>query len=440
MSGINIGILQNAYPLSAEAIKELEKQVLENKEAFVYLDENSQLCFSMSQEVNSIKDLAWHNAYELSAENNSFIKKAYKKTGLKTYSLDKVLEKNNIEDPWREPSTPEEERLEGDGQEFYTAAPSTLSFRSTAPLNELQDVQINGQTVDPSNYTLEEGSTIVKLKHDYLSTLNVGKYELSVISDSKTVKGDFTVTAPKLNEYGFYYDQPYSIEVPLDEDGNMLTMLAIFNDPIGIGGIDESLYTSCGYLSDASGQRIPFTYSVDGSTITTYSGEQNDQLLFEIHPDGLFLDGYGKFTLGSDLCKSDGHNLYMFNGESFAVGHITAMEAISYSPIKSSIADIPVTNIADYGYLGVTTSDMNTLVIPEGVTHIGKEAFADSSVRDIYFPSTLLSIGSSVFLDCYLNSITFAGTCDEWKVIEGHGELSMSGVSYIQCSDGQVAL
>jgi hypothetical protein len=76
-------------------------------------------------------------------------------------------------------------------------APSTLSFRSTAPLNELQDVQINGQTVDPANYELEEGSTIVKLKHDYLSTLDIGKYEVSVVSDSKIVKGDFTVTAPE---------------------------------------------------------------------------------------------------------------------------------------------------------------------------------------------------------------------------------------------------
>jgi hypothetical protein len=90
-------------------------------------------------------------------------------------------------------------------------APSTLSFRSTAPLNELQDIQINGQTVDPSNYELEEGSTIVKLKYDYLSTLNNGKYELSVVSDNKTAKGDFTVAAPKLNEYGFYYDIPYKL-------------------------------------------------------------------------------------------------------------------------------------------------------------------------------------------------------------------------------------
>ena len=85
------------------------------------------------------------------------------------------------------------ERLEGDGAEYYTLAPTALSFRSTAPLNELQEVQINGVTVDPSNYTLEEGSTIVTFPIDYLKTLNVGSYEVAVASNSKNVKGGFSV-------------------------------------------------------------------------------------------------------------------------------------------------------------------------------------------------------------------------------------------------------
>ncbi|MBQ2005988.1 MAG: hypothetical protein II205_00290, partial [Bacteroidales bacterium] len=106
------------------------------------------------------------------------------------------------------PDTPEQERLEGDGAEYYTLAPTALSFRSTAPLNEFQEVKVNGEVVDPSNYTLEEGSTIVTLSIDYLKTLDIGSYEVDIVSDSKTVKGGFTVAAPELNEYGFYYNQP----------------------------------------------------------------------------------------------------------------------------------------------------------------------------------------------------------------------------------------
>lgn len=100
IKGINTGILFNAQPLSAEAIKNIEKAVLEGGKAFVYLDENSKLCFALPQEINSIKDLAWNHAYELSAEEGVFVKRAYKKNGLKTFFLEKTLKKQAIDGPW----------------------------------------------------------------------------------------------------------------------------------------------------------------------------------------------------------------------------------------------------------------------------------------------------------------------------------------------------
>lgn len=56
MSGINSGILQNVSPLSTEAIKELERKVLETGEAYAYLDQNSKLCFAMPHGVDGIKN------------------------------------------------------------------------------------------------------------------------------------------------------------------------------------------------------------------------------------------------------------------------------------------------------------------------------------------------------------------------------------------------
>jgi hypothetical protein len=102
-----------------------------------------------------------------------------------------------------------EERLEGDGGEYYTLAPAALTFRSIEPLAEFQEVKVNGEVVDPSNYTLEEGSTVVKLSIDYLKTLDVGSYNIDVVSEKNTVSGGFRVAAPQLNEHGFYYNQPY---------------------------------------------------------------------------------------------------------------------------------------------------------------------------------------------------------------------------------------
>lgn len=100
MAGINTGILTNAYPLSADRIKELERQVLENNKTFAYLDEDSSLCFALPWGVDGIKELAWNNAYELSASDGILIKKTYKKNGLRSFYLDKTMSKQHIDDPW----------------------------------------------------------------------------------------------------------------------------------------------------------------------------------------------------------------------------------------------------------------------------------------------------------------------------------------------------
>jgi hypothetical protein len=105
MAGINIGILPKAAPLSVEQIKRLEKQVLEEQKTFAYLNENYELCFVIPCGIDYIKDLAWHNAYELRTEEEKLVKKVYKKTGLKTFYLEKVLQKTDIEDSWIEDNT-----------------------------------------------------------------------------------------------------------------------------------------------------------------------------------------------------------------------------------------------------------------------------------------------------------------------------------------------
>lgn len=100
MSGINTGILTNAHPLSTDHIKELEAKVLNGGGSFAYLDENSRLCFAMHKSVNSIKELAWDNAYELTNAGSLLTKRAYKKTGLKTFVLDKTFTKADINAAW----------------------------------------------------------------------------------------------------------------------------------------------------------------------------------------------------------------------------------------------------------------------------------------------------------------------------------------------------
>lgn len=100
MPGINSGILTNAYPLTADQIKNLEKRVLETGIAIVYLNESKELCFAMPTGVEGIKDLAWSHAYELKTENSLITKNVYEKTSIDTIALTDVMQKQSINDSW----------------------------------------------------------------------------------------------------------------------------------------------------------------------------------------------------------------------------------------------------------------------------------------------------------------------------------------------------
>jgi hypothetical protein len=103
MSGINTGILSNAYPLTTEQIKELEKWVLETQETIAYLDEQGKLCFIGGPfDPEGIKDLAWNRAYDLSIDSSGTLnKKGYKKEGLNSFYLKATMQKQDMSEAWK---------------------------------------------------------------------------------------------------------------------------------------------------------------------------------------------------------------------------------------------------------------------------------------------------------------------------------------------------
>ena len=56
-------------------------------------------------------------------------------------------------------------------------------------------MEIDGKTLDTKNYTVIEGSTIVTLNGDYVSTLSVGTHTIGVVSKNGTATATFTVEA-----------------------------------------------------------------------------------------------------------------------------------------------------------------------------------------------------------------------------------------------------
>lgn len=574
MSGINSGILQNASPLSAEAIKELERKVLETGEAYAYLDQNSKLCFAMPHGIEGIQELAWNSAYELSSASGTLTKKAYKKTGLKTFTLDKTFTKSSIDEPWlsnsifrfygdfanydydavNEPiklvkvsnkffskqelqsgtisiytnldgldglGTPgiqeyaashpvlvwlEEqdaesglklsavtfgdsgmpfvlsminpdpteytdfpntgtyfmylegddtgdgvsdtiiytvsisclteadaiqpiERLGGDGQEFYTAAPAALSFRSTAPLNEFQEVQINGQTIDPSNYTLEEGSTIVKFSIDYLNTLDAGTHNVAIVSKNKTVAGQFNVSQPKVNEYGFCYNTPYAI--PAEMASVVESHACVILTDKQLEWLDDPLPLAVVCVNNA--YRGFGLYRIDGQTLNLATFDEMFNLSVQVISPyellvGMDVDGEQQqlpMAINGDpvYYASDGAHLYVLNGdeESYAASSVGLAMDKPY-PILTGVNGLPTTAISSRGYEGVAYP--GCLEIPNTVIEIGEKAFAGLSAS-VHIPNSVEFIGHATFLE-YL-SIIYIDSLEHWCGINFDGQQILAG-------------
>ena len=81
----------------------------------------------------------------------------------------------------------------GQNEKWTQGSANELIFTSNAPLSEFISVTIDGQVVDEKNYVKEEGSTIIKLKADYLSTLPAGNHTISINSTSGSATTAFTI-------------------------------------------------------------------------------------------------------------------------------------------------------------------------------------------------------------------------------------------------------
>ncbi len=85
---------------------------------------------------------------------------------------------------------------EGDGLTVTFGDRKQLSFRSTAPIVEFIRAEFDGEALDEKHYTKKEGSTVITLNEDFVSTLSVGKHTLSIVSVGGMATAEFTVNAP----------------------------------------------------------------------------------------------------------------------------------------------------------------------------------------------------------------------------------------------------
>lgn len=323
----------------------------------------------------------------------------------------------------------EDGELEGSGSEFYTLAPTALTFRSTEPLSEFSEVQINGVTVDPSNYTLEEGSTIVTLPIDYLKTLNVGSYEVAVVSANKAPKGNFSVKAPELNEHGFYYNQPYTAWV------DMLSAKLVFfvrND-----GTADTIFPEYGNTETV-------TYVIDGDNVVFTSSTGDYHCTISADGSEIYCNEFATtFVLDDESVVADEDYIYIYI-ESLGgyVVQVIDKTKSEYAPIRTGINGMQTVALAAVAF----ENNVNLITAPElpdSLLAIYDEAFDGcENLTSVTISANITTIGYSVFSNCTsLTRIAFNGTMAQWNTVtKCDGWNYRVPATYVQCTDGTVAL
>lgn len=82
----------------------------------------------------------------------------------------------------------------GDKQVINIDENNDATFVSNADFSKFVRVEIDGETVDSSNYDASSGSTKIVLHSDYLKTLDLGVHYLSIISSDGSAETEFTIT------------------------------------------------------------------------------------------------------------------------------------------------------------------------------------------------------------------------------------------------------
>lgn len=92
--------------------------------------------------------------------------------------------------------------IEGANSIWDESSEKSLSFRSNADFSKFVKVLLDGNLLDPSNYTASSGSTIITLKPEFASTLKSGKHTIEIVSTDGSALTNFYIEETIANTDG----------------------------------------------------------------------------------------------------------------------------------------------------------------------------------------------------------------------------------------------
>jgi hypothetical protein len=260
--------------------------------------------------------------------------------------------------------------LDGNGSVFNRANPTTLTFRSSAPVDELVSVEINGTTLTQNtDYTVSEGSTIITLNKNYLSSLNIGNYTISIISDNITVNGSFSVinetvgeptTTPIVHnnvipEGGVYYSNVTATRAPADAEFGIYTFNEEdidFERKYVAGENFPTLRTGDVYIYDG----LEYRYNMEYEIFDSFENIEED-----IWTENTTLNGWGAKA-------TDQYRTYYYNILTTINGaDLISLKNAFYASSITSMSPIPSTVKSLKGTFSTTFRLTTAPVIPNGV-------------------------------------------------------------------------
>ena len=111
-----------------------------------------------------------------------------------------------------------------DGKDQIIDGKNPLVVRADGDIKKFKELKVDNTVVDPKNYELTEGSTIVSLKPSYLDSLNNGVHKLTFVYEDGEVDTTFSLNSTKVKN-------------PLTVDNIILVFILIFISSIIIVSI-----------------------------------------------------------------------------------------------------------------------------------------------------------------------------------------------------------
>lgn len=84
--------------------------------------------------------------------------------------------------------------MDGANSSWVRNEDGSMAIRGNGEFSKFTGVKVDGVLIDPANYIVTEGSTIVTLKPEYLNTLSEGSHSFEIMWADGSAATDFTVT------------------------------------------------------------------------------------------------------------------------------------------------------------------------------------------------------------------------------------------------------